>query len=337
MKTKIFQIIQYFILLFIGFALLWLFLKNLDFNILKENISKGNFTGFYLVMLVSILVYVFRTLRWQMLIKSAGYQTKFYNAFAALSISYFVSFIIPRLGEVTRCLSVKKQHDIPFMALLGTVIIERIIDVICLLLMLLLTIVLQFNQIMEFMKENIFHPFYEETIVKIISGNIIVLIITISIILIGTALFFYFRKYTREKSPKIILKFIEGFKQGLLSISKLKEKKLFFFYTFSIWLGYYLMTYFWFSVFKETSVLGWGACLAIVSIGTIGRSIPIQGGGMGAYHFLVTNVIVLYGLSVDWGKTMATLIHLGQTFFTFSMGIVGLLIFFIVYWRKRNT
>ena len=135
MKSKIYQIAQYLILLFVGIAFTWQFLKNLDFKILKENISSGNFFGFYLVMIVSVLVYVFRTLRWQMLIKSAGYQTKFHNAFAALSISYFVSFIVPRLGEVTRCLSVKKQHDIPFMSLLGTVIIERIIDVICLLLM----------------------------------------------------------------------------------------------------------------------------------------------------------------------------------------------------------
>jgi hypothetical protein len=67
-----------------------------------------------------------------MLIRSTGYDTKFHNAFAALSISYFVSFVVPRLGEVTRCLSLKKQHKIPFMQLLGTVIVERVIDVLTL-------------------------------------------------------------------------------------------------------------------------------------------------------------------------------------------------------------
>ena len=95
------------------------------------------------------------------------------------------------------------------------------------------------------------------------------------------------------------------------------------------------MTYFWFFVFKETSVLTWGACLTILSIGTIGRSVPIQGGGMGAYHFLVTNVVVLYGVGAGFGKTLATLIHAGQTFFTFAMGLIGLVIFFIQYWKKR--
>lgn len=286
-------------------------------------------------MLVSLLVYIFRVLRWQMLIKAIGYETKFQHTFAALSISYFVSFIVPRLGEVTRCLSVKKQHDIPFMKLLGTVIIERVVDIVSLILVLLLTLILQFNQIIEFINENVFQPFYEGIVLKIIAGNETVIIIVFSVIIIATFLFYHFRKYIRKRSPKLILQFIEGLKEGLASIAKLKQKKLFIFYTFLIWVCYYLMTYFWFFVFKETSVLSWGACLTILSIGTIGRSVPIQGGGMGAYHFLVTNVVVLYGVGAGFGKTLATLIHAGQTFFTFAMGLVGLILFFIQYWRAR--
>ena len=286
-------------------------------------------------MLVSLLVYIFRALRWQMLIKAIGYETKFQNTFAALSISYFVSFIVPRLGEVTRCLSVKKQHDIPFMKLLGTVIIERVVDILSLMIVLLLTLVLQFKQIIEFLKENVFQPFYEGVVLKVIAGNQTIIIIVFTVVIIAAFIFIFFRKYIREKSPKLILQFVEGLKEGIISIAKLKQKKLFVLYTFLIWVCYYLMTYFWFFVFKETSVLTWGACLTILSIGTIGRSVPIQGGGMGAYHFLVTNVVVLYGVGAGFGKTLATLIHAGQTFFTFAMGLIGLVIFFIQYWKKR--
>lgn len=334
MKSKLYQIVQYIILLVIGIFLSWLFFRGFNFNELIEKTQSGNFSWFYVVMLVSILVYVFRVLRWQMLIKAIGYETKFHNTFAALSISYFVSFIVPRLGEVTRCLSVKKQHDIPFMKLFGTVIIERVVDIMSLMIVLLLTLILQFNQIIEFIKENVFQPFYEGIILKIIAGNETVLIIVLSVIVIGTFLFYHFRKYIRERSPKLLVQFIEGLKEGLVSIAKLKQKKLFIFYTFLIWVCYYLMTYFWFFVFKETSALSWGACLTILSIGTIGRSVPIQGGGMGAYHFLVTNVVILYGVGAGFGKTLATLIHAGQTFFTFAMGLLGLIIFFIAYWRK---
>lgn len=335
MKTKSFQIVQYIILLVLGILLSWLFFRGFNFTELTENIKSGNFSWFYVVMFVSLLVYIFRVLRWQMLIKATGYETKFHNTFAALSISYFVSFIVPRLGEVTRCLSVKKQHDIPFMKLLGTVIIERVVDIISLIIVLLLTLILQFNQIIEFIKENVFQPFYEGVVVKIIGGNKTVIIIVLLVIILASFLFYYFRKYLRERSPKVIFQFVEGLKEGVLSIAKLKNKNLFISYTFLIWVCYYLMTYFWFFVFEETSVLTWGACLSILSIGTIGRSIPIQGGGMGAYHFLVTHVVILYGVGAGFGKTLATLIHAGQTFFTFAMGLLGLIIFFIQYWRTR--
>jgi hypothetical protein len=221
------------------------------------------------------------------------------------------------------------------MQLLGTVIIERVVDVISLFVLLLITLVLQFNVIIEFVQINIFRPFYEGVIVKIVAGNLTVLIIALTVVFIGLFLFFYFRKYIREKSPKLIVQFVEGLKQGLASIAELKQKKLFILYTFLIWVGYYLMTYFWFFVFKETSVLGWGACLSIVSIGSIGRSVPIQGGGMGAYHFLVASVVMLYGVSAEFGKTLATVIHAGQAFFTLVMGIVGLIIFYARYWKKK--
>ncbi len=286
-------------------------------------------------MIVSVLVYVFRVLRWQMLIKAIGYEAGFSNTFAALSIGYFVNFCFPRLGEITRCLSIKKQHNIPFMQLLGTVIIERVVDIISLIIVLLLTLMLQFDKIIDFFQNNVFKPFYEGVIVKIIAGNSIVLMVVSAVIICSSVLFFYFRKTISEKSPKILLQFIQGLKEGLAGISKLKEKKLFIFYTFLIWVCYYLMTYFWFFVFEETSVLTWGACLTILSIGTIGRSIPIQGGGMGAYHFLVGQVVLLYGVTGIVGKTLATLIHAGQTVFTFAMGLVGLIIFFVGYWKKR--
>ncbi|MGZ4047878.1 MAG: lysylphosphatidylglycerol synthase transmembrane domain-containing protein [Bacteroidia bacterium] len=337
MNSKLSKILQYIVLLSLGVLLCWKFFDTLNLHDLMQKISTGNFSWFYVVMFVSLMVYIFRVLRWQMLIRAIGYEAKFMNAFSALSISYMVSFVVPRLGDVSRCLSVKKQSDIPFMQLFGTVIIERVIDIISLIIVLLITIFLQFNEIIEFVKENIFRPFYEGIILKIIGGNTFVLIAALTTLSIITFLFFYFRKYIRERSPKLIIQFIDGLKQGLASIVKLKQKKIFILYTILIWVGYYLMTYFWFFVFKETSALTWGACLSILTIGTIGRSVPIQGGGMGAYHFLVTSVVMLYGLSNEWGKALATLIHAGQTFFTFAMGLIGLLIFFVAYWRKKDA
>jgi len=335
MRSKTTELFQYIILLFVGIGLSWLFFRNLNFAELKQTISTGNFSWFYMVMFVSVMVYVFRVLRWQMLIRASGFNATFGSAFAALSIGYFVNFAVPRLGEVTRCLSVKKQNDIPFMQLLGTVIIERVVDIISLVVVLFLTLLLQFNMIIEFVKENVLGPFYDGVILKILHGNKIILATAIACISLSVFLFYYFRRYIRERSPKMIIQFINGLKDGLTSIAKLEQKKLFILYTILIWICYYLMTYFWFFVFKETSILGWGACLTILSIGTIGRSVPIQGGGMGAYHFLVQQVCLLYGLTGYFGKTLAILIHAGQTFFTFAMGLLGLIIFYVGYWRRK--
>ena len=276
------------------------------------------------------MVYVIRVLRWQMLIKVMRYETKFHHVLAALSISYFVSFIIPRLGEITRCLYLKKQHRIPFLELAGTVIIERIMDIVCLLILLLITLMVQFNEIIEFVKTTIFYPLYHIS-TKGLKEHI-TLIILLIVICLSLGYLFY---YSRKRVPSFILHFVVGLKNGLVSISNLKQKKLFILYTFLIWVCYYLMTYFWFFVFAETSALTWGACLSIVAIGTIGRSLPIQGGGMGAYHFLVTGVAVLYGLNNDWAKALATLIHAGQVVVTFAMGLLGLFIFSISYWRRK--
>lgn len=335
MRSKYVQSIQYILLLAAGILLAWLFFRTMDTGQLMHELEHGDLSWFLVVMLVSLSVYIIRVLRWQMLIKASGYKAGFMNAFSALSIGYFVNFAVPRLGELTRCLSLKKSENIPFMQLLGTVIVERVVDILSLALLLLLTLALQFDKITVFAKENVFEPIYQGIILKILAGNTFVLVMTVLVTCVFLFFFFYFRKYIRERSPALLLKFIQGLKDGLTSVLKLERKWLFIFYTVLIWFCYYLMTWFWFYVFEQDPGLGWGACLAIVAIGSVGRSVPIQGGGMGAYHFLVTSVAVIYGTTEAFGKTLATLIHAGQTFFTFAMGLVGLLIFFILYWKRR--
>jgi uncharacterized protein (TIRG00374 family) len=337
LKSRPFQILQYVILLGVGALLCWLFFRGLDVDELKRTLREGNYWWLVPVMIVSLCTYILRVWRWKMLIKATGNNSTFSSLFAALSIGYFINLVVPRLGEVTRCFYVKRQDNLPFLQVLGTVIVERVVDILTLLLVLLLTITLQFDKITEFVQQNIFLPFYENVILKIIQGNIKMLIIISLIIIVIVAIVFYARKYIREKSPKSVNNFLSGIKDGLRSIMKLDKPGLFVLYSLLIWVCYFFMTWFWFFVFEETSFLGWGACMSIVTIGTMGRSVPIQGGGMGAYHFLVTHVAMIYGVSEVFGKTLATLIHAGQTFFTVGMGIVGGLIFFVNILKRKKS
>lgn len=337
MSSKVSKIIQYLFFLLIGSILCWIFLKNISISDIVSDLKGRNYYWFYLVLLVSLIVYLIRAYRWKMLIESNEQKVKFMDVLSALSIGYFVNLAVPRLGEITRCLSLKKNYKTDFTELLGTVIIERAVDILSLLLFLLLTLALQFDHIIQFVKENVFIPLSDAFYQKVIHGKTIYLIILFIFLSILVWAFIYFRKKIKNKMPKLLLDFITGLKHGLISISKLKQKRLFVLLTILIWFGYYLMTYFWFFVFEEQTFLSWGVCLSIVAIGTIGRSVPIQGGGMGAYHFLVTGIVILYGGSDSFGRSLALLIHGGQTFFTFLMGIAGLLIFYINFWKsKRN-
>lgn len=330
------RIVQYLLLLGIGGYLGFLFFRDLDLDSLRQQVVTGNFSWFYLVMLVSLGVYIVRVLRWKLLLRAAGHPLNFWEGLSSLSIGYFVNFAVPRLGEVTRCLSLKNNNQLPFLSILGTVIIERVVDILSLFVFLLITLLLQFDQILDFMKVNVFHPIYDNVILKLFHERGWVLLTGICLLLLMVVLLYHFRKVLLQKIPGLFRKFILSFQEGLTSIAKMEQKALFWFYTVLIWLGYYLMTYFWFFVFADHPNLGWGACLSIVAIGTVGRSVPIQGGGMGAYHFLVTQVVVLYGVSESFGKNLAVLIHGGQTFFTFLMGLFGLLVFFVRFWMRRN-
>jgi glycosyltransferase 2 family protein len=318
-KKKGFKVLQYLLLFGLGGFLSYIFFKDYDFQELFNIVKEGNYYWIIAVMAVSLTVYIIRVLRWQLLINAMGQSASFTAGLSSLSIGYFISLFIPRFGEVTRSLLINKKHKIPFSGIIGTVIVERAVDIICLFLLLLLTFALQFKYVSDFILQFIFQP-VSELLTKNLSLNKLLLLSAMAVI-ITLSLFFFIRK-----KIKLSGKFSEiagNLKTGLLSILKLKEKRLFLVYTALIWVCYYLMTYFWLLVFDDKGLLGAGACLSIISIGSVGRSVPVQGGGMGAYHFMVTGVVMAYGAGQSFGEHLAVLIHAGQLLFTVVMGIAG--------------
>jgi glycosyltransferase 2 family protein len=331
-RKKIIRILQYFLLLGTGISLSYYFFKDYNFEELLFILKTGNTKWIFAVMAVSLTVYIIRVLRWQLLIGAMGHSATFSSGLSSLSIGYFVSLFIPRFGELTRCLLIKKQHKISLSGLIGTVIVERAVDIICLFLLLLLTFAVQFKYVSDFILRFIFTPLHE-----LISNNFSgarITVIALIFGLTGILLFIFIRK--KIKLSGKFSEVISNLKNGLLSIVKMKEKRLFWAYTGLIWLCYYLMTYFWFFVFDQKGILSAGACLSIITIGSVGRSVPIQGGGMGAYHFMVTGVVMAYGAEKSFGEHLAVLIHAGQLLFTVFMGLVGFVLLYPeIYKRKK--
>ena len=203
---------------------------------------------------------------------------------------------------------------------------ERVVDVICLLLLIAGVFIFQHSAFEAIMSKFIFIPLEKLFIEG--KSEIIYLLGAICVILIAISLW-ALKKIKKSFLGKKINLFLAQFKFGLLSITKLKNKGLFIFYTIFIWAGYFLMTFWWFSSLPSTSLLSWKAGFTLLVVGSLGKSIPIQGGGFGAYHYLISQTLIYFGVAAKFGFTLAVIIHGFQTLFyliTGSMAWLYLLI-----------
>tara|TARA_B110000003_G_scaffold273180_1_gene310431 strand:+ start:201 stop:1223 length:1023 start_codon:yes stop_codon:yes gene_type:complete len=335
-RNSFLKILKYIASLFFAFGIIFLLFKNQDPIKLIDEILKVESKWVVLSMLFGAWAYVSRGLRWIVLIDALDYSSSRLNSISAVSVGYFTNLFIPRAGEIARCTSLNQTEDIPVDKLFGTIIIERVIDFLILFFLIILTIVIKFNEISSFYtalkaQEN---------------GNSNKLIMILVILLILILFFLLFKKWIIKSSfYQKLLNFIEGLKEGFKSIKKMKRKSVFWFHTFSIWIMYFLMTYICFSCMKETSQLSASDGLFLLVLGGIGMVIPTPG-GVGSYH-----AIVMIGLSVLGVGTIylgqegdqtnpalifPTIVHVAQTLVAIIMGLIGMLILFISK-KKKNV
>jgi glycosyltransferase 2 family protein len=327
LSRKLITVAKYLLLLAVAILLLVFAFKGVDVGKIFEEIKETNLFWLFMSVAASIVAFISRAHRWNMLIEPLNYYPKLKNTTYSLMVGYFANLAFPRLGEVTRCGSLSKAERIPFDSLLGTVIVERLIDVICLLILLLLTAVLEFNRLGNFLMENIMQPIQEKS-QSYLHSYLFWGIAFVALI----ALIFLF-VFVRKKSLKAgeeskILKLIKGIVNGLRTVGKLKRPGAFIFHTVLIWFMYYLMAYLCFFALPATEHLTWSAGLFVLVVGGMGMSAPVQG-GIGAYHLLVSQGLMLYGLSQQHGLAFATLMHSSQTIVVILFGGISLFLLFL--------
>lgn len=333
MKPKLLSIIKTLALLAIAFLLLYFAFRGVSLKRIFSEMMKAKLIWIFFSFLVSLIALVSRAYRWNLLIEPLGYKPKLKNTTYAVSIGYFANLAFPRLGEVTRCGSLSKAEDIPFGGLLGTVVVERAVDVLSLLICILLTAIIEFNRLGNFLMENIFNPILKKFQQYAASPYFIVGIL----IVIGGVVFLILILRKRRKkagSENKIISFLQGIMSGLKSIANLKSPWLFIFHSIFIWFLYYISVYLCFFSLPATTGLGLGAALFLLVAGGLGMSAPVQG-GIGAYHILVSQGLILYGLTKEDGLTFATLIHAIQTVLILLLGSISLIL--LLAERKRNA
>lgn len=311
------SVLKYLLLLGIGALFLYLAFKGQDTNKLISDLVTADYRWVLASTLACLSSHVFRALRWNMLIRPLGHQPRLRNTFAAVMIGYLANLALPRLGEVSKCAALSKAEKIPANQLIGTMLVERVFDFLMLLLVTALTLVVEFDRIADFT--------YRIASQQFNGGAAKLPFYALSFILMLFALFgigFLIRK-GKAAIPQRIVNFWNGVKNGLLSVRNIRSKKTFLVYSAMIWVLYLLSTYLCFFGLSATSHLGIGAALSTLFFGSIGMTLPVQG-GIGTYHYMVAQGLTAYFIDKTDGLAYATIIHSSQTLVILIIGSISL-------------
>ncbi|TDE11072.1 lysylphosphatidylglycerol synthase transmembrane domain-containing protein [Dyadobacter psychrotolerans] len=323
--------LRYIISLGLAGGLIWFVFKDIDLADMLERFARSDWRWIAISCTFLLMAHIFRAWRWSMLMEPLGYKPGLFNSSISVLTGYFANYIVPRMGEVTRCGTLYRLERVPVNLSFGTVVAERLFDVIILLVLIGLNFILEFERLSTF-----FTDFFQSKIsggqagANSGSGLILYLLLALIVFIATSGIFIFKNNAVKDKLQqnaliqKIVV-FAKGMLEGLLSIRKLRSPGLFIFSTVSIWVLYYLVSYVLFFCIPETSNLGPLAGLTLLVVGAIGMTAPTQG-GIGAYHLLVGNVMILYGLSQKDGITLATFIHGAQMLFMLAIGAIAFLI-----------
>ena len=261
-------------------------------------------------VLLGIASHISRAVRWNYLLEPLGYKPRISNNILIILISYFTNLGIPRSGEILRATALATYEDVPFEKGFGTIVTERIIDVIMLLLIVITTLMLQTDIILDLLLKR--------------GMNLNNIFILLGIGIFGLLLFFLFVKKSGHPFAKKIKGFVKGMMEGVLSVFKMKHKWAFLFHTLFIWTVYVGM--FW--VIKHTVPETMGLSLSQLLVAFVAGSFAITAtnGGIGLYPIAVSSSLALFGISSVSGDAFGWIMWIAQTSMVVIFGAISFLV-----------
>lgn len=333
MNKKVSNVITYVVFLFLGILLLWLCFRKIEFSEVANHIKTAKYSWMLLSLACLAISLFFRALRWNILIEALDYKTRVSTTYESILIAYFANTVFPRLGEVTRCGTLTKKENIPFDKSFGTVISERVLDLIVLFAMALLVILFQWDLLGSLITSWL-NPLIAKLKANVFLG---IAIIAITVVLIIAVVLVFKKKRHLISQNKLYQKIVSlwnGFLDGVKSIFTMEKKGLFIIYTLLIWGFYVVMTWLPFYMLTETSHLGLTEAITLLGLATLGVVAPVPG-GMGVYHFI--GILLLngfYGISESAAVSFVTINHTSQMIFYLITGIIAYVMMFFIDRRK---
>ncbi len=328
MKKKLFSVLQYILFLGIGFFLTWWQLGKLspsEWEQFKQSLLNAHYIVLLPVFILTILGHISRAVRWKILIEPLGYKPAVSNTFYATMCGYFANTFLPRAGEILRCTLLGRYEKIPVTKLFGTILLERVFDLLCYFLVIVITFLIQIETVSNFITEKL----NQLTAQHVVPFWAIVIIF----LALATLIFIVTKKILKKyKGHRLVIKLhgiYIGLKEGFSTILHLRKRKKFIAHTIFIWATYWFEIYIGFYALSETSSLPIGAAFSVLSLATL--AMIVSPGGLGAFPVAVQQVLLIYGLSnisfgwLMWGVTTGIVI------------VVGMLCFGLLIYQNKNS
>jgi glycosyltransferase 2 family protein len=334
LKANLIKVLKFLGFAALGVLLLYFAFKGINLESLWEDFKKVNYLWVLLSLGFAIIAYISRAIRWRLIIEPLNYKPSIKNTFYSLMVGYLANFAFPRIGEITRCASLAKKEKIPVDKLIGTVIVERAVDLLTLFILLIILIIFRFETFGSFFQDTVFIPL-QDKIINTLNFSLYIWI-ALGMVLIAIPVFYFsFREKLSEIKVVVRVKdLIKGVIEGLKTVYKMKKRGKFLFHSVFIWLNYWAMT--WIVVFAlpATSHLGVIDGLFLLVIGGLGMSAPVQS-GIGAYHWIVSRglVAVYATITLEEGLVFATISHESQAILAIALGTLS----FILLLRKKTS
>ena len=327
MKKVVGEIVKIGLPFLLAGAILWWMYRGFDWDVVKGALSSEmSWTWMLLSMPFGILAQVFRGLRWRQVLEPMGEKPRIHTCINAIFLSYASSLVVPRVGEILRCGVLKRYEGTNFSQSIGTVVTERVVDVMLILIITLFTILLQIPVFAKFMMSTGLS--FEALFSRFTATGYLVTFVCLFVLVLGMWLLFRrFRLFSKTRDV------VSDVTAGILSVCHLRNPLLFLFYSLAIWICYYLHFYLTFFCFDFTENLGAIAALVAFVVGTFAVLVPTPNGA-GPWHFAVKTILVLYGVGQTDAAIFVLLVHTLQTLLVALLGIYALVALFLTKPRK---
>ena len=304
---------------------MWFALKGMEFKKIAGYFAKANYFWVFVAAIFGLLAYWFRAIRWNLLLEPMGYKISNSNALWTISFGYLMNLTIPRSGELARSTALYGVENVPVEKSFGTIILERVVDLICMFGFLGLTLIFKYKAILSF-----YQYVTHEKRKSIEPASNTKWYVILGIAVVFGILFFALRKKLQQfPLYQKVIDFAKGIYHGLTSIFKLKQKGKFILLSLAIWISYYLAAYLICFALPETSNFTFADGFFIIVVGTMGMMVPASG-GIGAFHLALKFGIMALFLSMGKNPEEGGEVGLSYAFISHTMQLVLMIVMGII-------